>query len=458
MKDLTPMEEEAIAARIAKDTQRLAERHNASFAHAAPVLPTPGEGKTNEKGQHCEAEIGWKVEALRASAIIPEPISWIWPGYIARGKITVLAGAGGDGKTTLLLGLIAIITTGGFWPDGSRYSSPGHVVIWSGEDDARDTLVPRLIAAGADLDRVHIILGRVDDRGEREPFDPAVHIGSMYEAIREIGGVHLVMIDPLMSAIKGDAHRANDVRRGLQVVVDMAAAADCAVVGISHFAKGSAGSSPADRVIGSQAFGALARTVLVTAKEEDGETRVLARAKSNIALDTGGVQYTVESATLGNGIETTRVVWGEALEGSSRDILADIERRCDMEEVDEPVETLRDVLREGPMPSKQAEAVMKRSGFTDKQIRRAREKLGVVSSRSGFGADLVSYWSLPDGPKPSGPTGPGATVLPLNVSSAHSLERAKLDTEGKTDKKTPTEKPICQRCAGEGCAHCGGGR
>src|SRR5690606_4205726 len=98
----------------------------------------------------------------------------------------------------------------------------------------------------------------------------------------QVGDVGLLLLDPLVSAVKGDMHRANDVRRSLQAVVDFAEENDCAVLGISHFAKGGAGSTPSERVIGSQAFSALARTVLVAAKQEEGETRVLARAKSNI--------------------------------------------------------------------------------------------------------------------------------------------------------------------------------
>ncbi len=245
----------------------------------------------------------WKVNAVSAASIKPVAIRWLWPGWLAKGKLHILAGAGGTGKTTLLISLIATITTGGRWPDGSRCSEPGNALIWSSEDDPADTLVPRLAAAGADLNRVHIIQGRINAQGEADPFDPANDIALLRATANEIGGVSLLMLDPIVSAVKGDMHKANDVRRALQGVVDFAEQNLCAVVGISHFAKGGAGSSPADRVIGSQAFSALARTVLVAAKQEGTDMRVLARAKSNIGTDEGGVSYTIEPCDIGGGIE-----------------------------------------------------------------------------------------------------------------------------------------------------------
>ncbi|NNA02467.1 AAA family ATPase [Pseudomonas lundensis] len=339
----------------------------------------------------------WKVNAVSAASIKPVAIRWLWPGWLARGKLHILAGAGGTGKTTLLISLIATITTGGRWPDGSRCVEPGNALIWSSEDDPADTLVPRLAAAGADLNRVHIIQGRVNAQGEADPFDPANDIALLRATANEIGGVSLLMLDPIVSAVKGDMHKANDVRRALQGVVDFAEQNLCAVVGISHFAKGGAGSSPADRVIGSQAFSALARTVLVAAKQEGTDMRVLARAKSNIGTDEGGVSYTIEPCDIGGGIEATRVVWGDVIEGSARDILGDAEA-CDEERLDDsdnPAEALRRILSAGPLTGKEAKNLMVGNGYTQKQIRNARENLSITTARAGFGADTVVTWSLP---------------------------------------------------------------
>ena len=336
----------------------------------------------------------WKVNLVSAASIKPVAIRWLWPGWLAQGKLHILAGAGGTGKTTLLLGLIATITTGGRWPDGSRCTEPGNAIIWSSEDDPGDTLVPRLAAAGADLSRVHIIQGRTNAQGDADPFDPANDIALLRAAAKEIGGVSLLMLDPIVSAVKGDMHKANDVRRALQGVVDFAEQNLCAVVGISHFAKGGAGSSPADRVIGSQAFSALARTVLVAAKQEDSDMRVLARAKSNIGTDEGGVSYTIEPFDIGDGIEATRVVWGDAITGTAREILGDAEATGgdDRTELHEACDFLRDLLAHGPVPTKQIKADADGAGHAWATVRRAQKVVGAEARKQGMGSGWA--WQL----------------------------------------------------------------
>ncbi|VVQ38468.1 hypothetical protein PS943_05912 [Pseudomonas fluorescens] len=379
----------------------------------------------------------WRVNAVSAASIKPVAIRWLWPGWLAKGKLHILAGAGGTGKTTLLLSLISTITTGGRWPDGEQCEEAGNVLIWSSEDDPADTLVPRLVAAGADRSRIYIIQGRINIRGEADPFDPSNDIGLLRETAREIGGVSLLMLDPVVSAVKGDMHKANDVRRGLQGVVDFAEQHLCAVIGISHFAKGGAGSTPADRVIGSQAFSALARTVLVAAKQQDSDARVLARAKSNIGTDEGGVSYTIEPCTIAGGIETTHVLWGDLIQGSARDILRDVESVDDesLNDSDDPAEALRRILSSGSLSGKEAKRLMLGNGYTQKQIRTARERLSVVTVRSGFGSETVTHWSLPQAEEE---TRPNPAVAPSKQQSCPRQDMGTTDEKGHD-----WDKPSC---------------
>lgn len=343
---------------------------------------------------------GERVVKIRCGADIkPLPITWLWPGWVPAGKLTILAGAAGTGKTTLALALAAVVTAGGRWPDGSECAGGGNVLIWSSEDVADDTLVPRLIASGADLARCHFIEGIAQD-GESVPFDPSQDIPDLCRAAEAIGGVSLLLIDPIVSAVAGDMHRANDVRRSLQAVVDFADAHGCAVIGITHFAKGGAGKSPQDRVIGSQAFGALARMVLVTAKEEGSNRRVMARAKSNIAPDDGGVAYSLELATIAGGIEATHAVWAGAIEGTAREILGDVEHdesgedgeaRRDLERM------LVDLLNEngGKMPAKQVKAEVSDAGYSWTAANRAKEKAGIESAKEKGTTKGGWTWFLP---------------------------------------------------------------
>ena len=271
------------------------------------------------------------VHLLRGSTIKPQPIGWLWEGYLARGKLHVCAGAPGSGKTTLALRLAAIVTAGGQWPDGSR-CPVGNVIIWSGEDDIQDTLTPRLIAAGADMSRVFFV-GDVRAPNDLRSFDPAKDFPALEKAIADAGGAALVIVDPIVSAVQGDGHKSNDVRRGLQPLVDLASNMQAALLGISHFSKGTAGREPLERVTGSVAFGAVARVVFVTVKEQaDDESglpprRMFVRAKSNIGLDGGGFEYALEQDEVGGipGMFASVVTFGASVDGEARAILAEAE-------------------------------------------------------------------------------------------------------------------------------------
>src|SRR5687768_11292290 len=226
-----------------------------------------------------------------AANIKPESMRWLWEGWLARGKLHVFAGQAGTGKTTIAIALAATVSTGGRFPDGRR-SPAGNVLIWSGEDNAKDTLVPRLLAAGADLSRIHFI-GDVQHGNEIRSFDPATDIQAMSLAAAQIGDISLLIVDPIVNAVAGDSHKNGEVRRSLQPLVDFGEEMGCAVLGISHFSKGTGGREPLERVTGSLAFGAMARIVWATAKISDGGTskRIFCRAKSNIGPDHGGFEY-----------------------------------------------------------------------------------------------------------------------------------------------------------------------
>ncbi|MDQ2820823.1 MAG: AAA family ATPase [Pseudomonadota bacterium] len=341
-----------------------------------------------------------RIVKIRCGADIkPLAIDWLWPGWLPAGKLTILAGAAGTGKTTLALGLGAVITTAGRWPNGAACLKRGNVLVWSSEDVADDTLVPRLIASGADLARCHFIEGIVQ-HGVSVPFDPSQDIPELHRAVERMGGAALLIIDPIVSAVAGDMHRANDVRRSLQAVVDFAEAHSCAVVGITHFAKGGAGKAPQDRVIGSQAFGALARMVLVTAKEEGSTRRVLARAKSNIAPDDGGVAYSLDLVTIEGGIAATRAVWDGIIEGTAREILGGVEHDDNDEDADSRRDLERmlvDLLTEngGKMPAKLVKAEVSDAGYSWTAANRAKEKAGIESAKEKGTTKGGWTWFLP---------------------------------------------------------------
>jgi hypothetical protein len=106
---------------------------------------------------------GPELIAQCAADVMPEPVEWLWPGRIALGKLTLIAGEAGLGKSQVSIAMAAAVTTGGEWPCSEGRAPQGHVVILSAEDGAADTVVPRLMAAGADLHRVQIVSAVRDD-------------------------------------------------------------------------------------------------------------------------------------------------------------------------------------------------------------------------------------------------------------------------------------------------------
>jgi putative DNA primase/helicase len=338
------------------------------------------------------------VALTRADAIALEPIAWLWDGWLARGKVHLIAGAPGTGKTTLGLAFAAILTRGGCWPDGTQ-APAGDVALWSGEDTPGDVLVPRLLAAGADPHRVHLVSGYTSERGAR-PFDPATDIDALSVRLATMDPAPLLLIvDPLVSAVTGDSHKNAEVRASLQPLVDLAATRGIAVLGVSHFSKGTQGRDPTERVTGSLAFGALARVVLATAKrpEEQGGGCLLVRTKSNLGPDSGGFEYHLVPAELPAhpGIFATRVVWGEALEGNARDLLGRADERGDPDGRTERQEAgawLRDLLSMGPVRVPDIMREAKDAGFSERTMQRARKDIGAKVDRAGFGGGC--RWSI----------------------------------------------------------------
>ncbi|HVZ36445.1 MAG TPA: AAA family ATPase [Polyangiaceae bacterium] len=384
--------------------------------------------------ERLDREAPARAVLARGDTLTPEPISWIWDGWLARGKLHILAGAPGTGKTTLALAMAATISAGGTWPDGSRCPR-GDVVIWSGEDDPADTIVPRLIAAGADLSRVHIVRGVREADGTR-PYDPAPDTDARATALSSLTDVSLIVVDPIVSAVAGDSHHNAETRRSLQPLVDLGHAHSCALVGITHLSKGTAGRDPVERVCGSLAFGAIARVVMLAARiETDGgppDQRVLCRAKSNIGPDTGGWHYTLwQRALLPDHPEMTAscIAWGAAVAGTARELLAQAEAtdEAQSERLD-ITNWLRDLLCDagGEMSVSDIRAAARDAGLAWRSVQRARVRAGARSSRQGFGGGSV--WRLI-----RATSGPFAPFAPLSEVGANGANGAHDGATGGTE-------------------------
>ena len=357
-----------------------------------------------------EARYASEVRLIRGSEIKPEPIRWLWENWIASGKTHIFGGAPGVGKSTIALAIAATLTIGGQWPDGAR-ARPGNVVIWSGEDDPKDTLVPRLIASGADMQHVFFVDSVFAEAEGRRSFDPSRDMDALRRTLLATGNVRLLIVDPIVSAISGDSHKNAEVRRGLQPLADLAEELDCALLGITHFSKGTKGNDPVERLNGSLAFGALARIVMVAAKHqeqgEDGKTsRLFCRAKSNIGPDGDGFHYDLHQDALPDhpGVFASSVLWGEAVEGTARELLgmADAtDEGGDGGGTKAARRFLEAALSAGTVAAKRLIEEAKDEGINERTLQRAAKKMGVIQEKTGMRGGW--FWRLsgnfPEGDK-----------------------------------------------------------
>ena len=221
----------------------------------------------------------------------PRSVSWLWPGRIPLGRITLLVGRPGEGKSFLTMDMAARVTTGRLWPDG-RECPRGSALLLSAEDDPADTIRPRLDAHGADVRRVYLLSAvRQADRSER--FITLADVALIEEAVIKLGDCKLMVIDPIGSYLGGktDAYRDNEVRALLAPIAALAERYGVAIVVVSHHRK-SPGNIADDLILGSRAFTGVARAVWhVTHDSENHDRRLLLPGKNNLARVGDGLAF-----------------------------------------------------------------------------------------------------------------------------------------------------------------------
>ena len=343
------------------------------------------------------------VAYRRLSNIAGRPVRWLWPGRIARGKVSLIAGNPGTGKSQLAAALAAIVTRGAPWPVEGSPCSPGNVVILSAEDDAEDTLRPRLEAAGAELARVYI-LDAVWDTGKRHhtrrPFNLATDLGRLGALLTRLTEVALVVIDPVSAYLGGtDSHRYAEVRALLAPLGELAAKHATAIVCISHLAKASYGQALM-KITGSVAFVAAARAgFLVLRDPDDPARRLFLPVKNNLGDDRTGYAFRLEAHTLPDGIETSRIAWEPDVVTMSADEAMAASDEEEGSALADAKGFLRMLLAEGPVPAKQVRREADEAGHAWTTVRRAQVALGDEAiRRGGLGKAGVWVWQLREAP------------------------------------------------------------
>jgi putative DNA primase/helicase len=255
---------------------------------------------------------------------------------------------------------------------------------------------------GADLTRVGIIRKQKEASGKVRPFNPATDMAELMGKARNMGDVVHLILDPVVAAvpIAKDSHKNAETRSGMQPVIDFAEATNCAVIGITHFRKGTSGEDTTERVTGSLAFGALARVIMAASKcegEDSPAPRVLVLAKNSVEKDGGGFGFDIEAGPLSYerpDFIATRILWLDPVEGDARAVLKEAESDTKAEtKVEQAKRFLKDALAKGEKRQPVIEAEAAAAGISADALKRASStKEGIVAKRKdGYGG---WFWGL----------------------------------------------------------------
>jgi hypothetical protein len=351
-------------------------------AEAAPVYTPPAPDDVRPAAP----------EALvrRLSDVDRESLLWLWPGRIPLGKLTLLAGDPGLGKSLVSLDMAARVSRGAPWPDNPLLpQTAGWVVLFNAEDDLADTIAPRLDAAGADDTRILAVEGiRLPDGGRR-PFSLEEDLPRLEAVLVANPGVKLIIIDPISAFCGGvDSHKNTDVRGLLSPLAELAGRFRAAVVAVTHLSK-TGGTKAVYRAMGSLAFTAAARAAWSIVKDSaDPGRRLFVPAKLNLAQEPDGLAYRIVGGKVEWEPDPVKMHADDAFAAEA----AAAERRSGSPARREAAEWLRNKLVGGPKPASEIIEEAEQYGMSDRTLHRALKALGGRSVKSDF--DGLWMWEL----------------------------------------------------------------
>src|SRR5215204_1477332 len=335
------------------------------------------------------------VDTILASSVKPEEVEWLWDKRIPFGKLSIFDGDPDQGKSVVTMDISARVSTGRGFPGGALCDA-GNVAIANVEDGVADTIVPRLMAHGADLDRIQIIDGVPDGEGSKRVLDIPGDV-PILERLVVSRGIKLLIVDPVLTMLGGDANKDQDARKALTPLRDMAERTGCAVIAVRHLNK-SVGLKAIQRGGGNMGLIGVARAGAFFATDpEDDARRIMAPHKSNLAEKAPSRLYRITGAEViheGKAIKgVARIEWLGTSEYDANGLAADGNSPHERSELEDAKEFLRDELGAGPMWAKQVHKDADDAGIAKATLRRAKAQLKVRSEKIGVEGWM---WKLPE--------------------------------------------------------------
>ncbi|MBF6536864.1 AAA family ATPase [Nocardia farcinica] len=380
-----------------------------------------------------------RLKITRGSEVQTKRVRWVDQDWIPAGSLVLLAGREGLGKSTIAASKCAQITRGTL--EGEWYGTPRNV-IYLHTEDARDfTVVPRLRAAGADLDRV-LFIDVVSEYSETDALVLPDDIGEL-ERVVVAEDVAFIVLDAATSAMSSDLSGKDDrqVRQFLEPLSQMAARRDCVVLGLCHFGKRD-GNDTGKLILGSIAWSQVARSVLSVAKDEDTGNLIVTNTKANLAPRTRSMEAVIESTTVptDDGLAEVGVLrWLGETTVDARDLLGGPVDDTDVVERSEAEQVILAYLedRGGSAPAADVLKHARAVGLSDNATKKARIKAKVRTERQGFGKGASWVWTID---------------APIDSIDSHSRERAPM--EPMAESSPPSEVPAAASPA-DPCPVCG---
>lgn len=358
------------------------------------------------------------------ASVSPQRIEWVWPSRLARGKLTVISGDPGLGKSLLILDLAAHISRGQGWPD--RGAAPGgSFLLLSAEDGVADTIAPRFLAMGGDPTKVHVL--QAVRTGDRErPFDLTTDLAALEALVIRLGDVVLIGVDPVSAYLgRTDSHRDASMRGVLMPLAAMAERLGPALCAVAHLNKATKETARKAlyRTTGSIALPAAARMAFIVGEHpEDPSRRVVVHQKNNLAP----VPPTLAFRIVASPDQVARVEWDEhPVAGLTADGVLGATTPTD--EDPDAVGFLLELLQHGPVPAEQGLREAAKLKLSEPAVRRARRRLGVEAKKLTWDGPWV--WvpkTSDDSPKTS------ETPCPPEPTSSTSSTSCKASDPPKT--------------------------
>jgi putative DNA primase/helicase len=389
-------------AELAAELRRAADDLAVEPISATVPGPKPSTNGNHEgNGKVHEPLTDEQLGLIDMDTVQSRPVEWLWKNRIPLGKLTLLAGEKGVGKSFLTLEIASIVSRGATFPDlPTEPVTAGHVILVGAEDDLADTVKPRLDAMGADTKRITSV-GIGKNPNGTPAFFSVADIPRLEAIMAARPETRLLIIDPITSYLGPiNDHHNSEVRAVLMPLVDFASRYRVAIVMITHFNKGD-GRKVLNRIISSVAFSATARAVWCVALDpEDENRRLYMPVVSNLSTEKTSLAYTIKDGAVAWEHSTLFLNCNEVVcqEGSSSK-----ERRR------KAVAWLQQTLAAGGMPSEEVIEKASAAGIGKNLIWEVKQEAGVMAKKKGF--DEGWTWEL-SAASPSAADDEGSRRLP----------------------------------------------